>query len=196
MDETRGGTVLQFDELNRLFDQLAELKIRITSGGMSKSDAREMFEDALLDAYVEGFAFAAYYLGEDDLKTDPDKVWATLEKEYGGVGIRQKFDEYYESADIARLNDLIDSEYHRSMEKGGWDAADSAEQKTGRSVVKVWDATMDDKTRLSHEILNGTRVALHDYFVADDGDRGLYPGDFETAEQNANCRCVIHYEYG
>ena len=193
MDEQR--TVLGFDELNRMFAELDALKVRLTSGGLNKEDAREMFEDALLDAYVEGFAFAAYFLGEDDLATDPDKVWDTLEKTYGGVSIREKFDQHFDAGEMGELANLIDSEYHRSMEKGGWDAADSAEQKTGRSVVKVWDATLDDRTRPSHEILNGTRVGLRDYFVADDGDRGLYPGDFETAQQNANCRCVIHYEY-
>lgn len=188
MDEVRERTVLLFDELNIL-------KTRITIGGMSKADAKEMFEDALLDAYMEGFEAAAYFLGEDDLRTDPDKVSDTLEKRYDGVGILQKFEAYYDSGDSANLANLIDSEYHRSMEKGGWDAAESAESASGRRVVKVWDATLDDRTRLSHEILHGTRVGLHDYFMADSGDRGLYPGDFETAEQNANCRCVVFYEY-
>lgn len=188
MDEVRQRTVLLFDELNIL-------KTRIISGGMGSADAKEMFEDALLDAYMEGFEAAAYLLGEDDLRTDPDKVTDTLEKRYDGVGILQKFVDYFEAGDAERLANLIDSEYHRSMEKGGYDAAEAAESVRGRDVVKIWDATLDDRTRLSHEILDGTRVPLREYFVADDGDRGLYPGDFETAEQNANCRCVIHYEY-
>lgn len=188
MDEVRERTILLFDELN-------VLKTQITAGGMTRADAKEMFEDALLEAYLEGFEAAAYILGEDDLRTDPDKVWATLEKSYQGVNIRRKFEEHFDSGNMAELANLIDSEYHRSMEKGGWDAADAAQTATGRKVVKVWDATLDDRTRLSHEILNGTKVPLEEYFVADDGDRGLYPGDFETAEQNANCRCVIHYEY-
>ena len=188
MDETRERAVLLFDELNIM-------KTRIQVGGMSKADAKEMFEDALLDAYMEGFEAAAYILGEDDLRTDPDKVTDTLEKTYGGVGILQKFEDYFDSGDAAALANLIDSEYHRSYEKGGYDAATEARRVRGRGVVKVWDATLDDRTRLSHDILNGTKVGLDEYFVADDGDRGLYPGGFETAEQNANCRCVIHYEY-
>lgn len=193
MDER---TVLRFDELNRMFAELDALKVRLTSGGLSREDAREMFEDALLDAYVEGFSFAAYFLGEDDLATDSDKVWDTLEKKYQGVGIREKFDQHFDAGEMGELANLIDSEYHRSFEKGGYDAAAATRSKTGRSVLKVWDATLDDRTRTSHEILNGTKVGLDEYFVADDGDRGLYPGDFETAAQNANCRCDIHYEYG
>ena len=187
-------TVLGFDQLNRMFAELDTLKLRLSSGGLGKEYAREMFEDALLDAYVEGFAFAAYFLGED-LSTDPDKITETIEKRYNGVPIQEKFDQYYEAGDAARLADLVDSEYHRSYEKGGYDAASAARSKTGRNILKVWDATLDNRTRLSHEILNGTKVGLDEYFVADDGDQGLYPGDFATAEQNANCRCVIHYEY-
>lgn len=188
MDEVRKRTILLFDELNTL-------KTRLVLGGMPKSEAKEMFEDALLDAYMEGFEAAAYILGEDALRTDADKVTDTLGKTYNGVGILEKFDAYYDSDDPGRIADLVDSEYHRSYEKGGYDAATSASAKTGRKVLKVWDATLDDRTRISHEILNGTKVGLDEYFVADDGDMGLYPGGFETAEQNANCRCVIHYEY-
>jgi hypothetical protein len=189
MDEVRQRTILLFDELN-------VLKTRLTIGGMSKADAREMFEDALLDAYMEGFEAAAYLLGEDSLTTDPDKVTDTLEKEYDCVGILQKFEDYFDAGDSANLANLIDSEYHRSMEKGGFDAAEAAESVRGRDVVKVWDATLDDRTRYTHEVLNGTRVGLHEYFTSESGDRGLYPGGFTTAEENANCRCVIHYEYG
>lgn len=189
MDEVRERTQLLFDELNIM-------KTRITVGGMSKADAKEMFEDALLDAYMEGFEAAAYILGEDDLRTDPDKVTDTLEKAYGGVGILQKFEEYFDSGDAVRLADLIDSEYHRSMEKGRFDAAEAASSARGLGVVKVWDAILDDRTRFTHDELDGTRVGLDEYFVSSSGDRGLYPGDFETAEENANCRCMIHYEYG
>lgn len=188
MDEVRERTQLLFDELNIL-------KTRITVGGMSKADAKEMFEDALLDAYMEGFEAAAYLLGEDALTTDPDKVTDTLEKEYDGVGILQKFEEYFDSGDSAKLANLIDSEYHRSMEKGGFDAAEEASSVRGREVVKVWDAILDERTRLTHDELDGARVGLREYFVSSSGDRALYPGDFETAEENANCRCVIRYDY-
>lgn len=186
---------LRFDELNVLFGELEILKTRITAGGLSKAEAKEMFDDALLDAYMEGFAAAAYLLGEDDLPTDADRVTETLEKQYDGVSIGRKFDEHFDAGNAGELANLVDSEFHRSYEKGGYDAASAAQTASGRRVVKVWDATLDDRTRVSHEILNGTRVGLDEYFVADSGDRGLYPGGFETAEQNANCRCVIHYEY-
>lgn len=189
MDEVRQRAILLFDELN-------VLKTRLTIGGMSKADAKEMFEDALLDAYMEGFEAAAYLLGEDSLTTDPDKVTDTLEKEYKGVGILQKFEDYFDAGDSANLANLIDSEYHRSLEKGRFDAAEAAGKTRDRGVVKVWDAILDERTRLTHDELDGTRVGLEDYFVSSSGDRGLYPGDFETAEENANCRCMIHYEYG
>ena len=187
-DEVRERAVLLFDELNIL-------KTRFVSGGMTKADAKEMFEDALLEAYMEGYAAAAYILGEDDLRTDPDKVTETLEKEYNGVPIQKKFEDYWDNGEQGRLADLIDSEYHRSYEKGGYDAATEVTATTGRKVVKVWDATLDDRTRFSHDVLNASRVPLDEYFVSISGDRGKYPGDFETAEENANCRCVIHYEY-
>lgn len=187
-DEVRERAVLLFDELNIL-------KTRFASGGMTKEDAKEMFEDALLDAYMEGFAAAAYILGEDDLRSDPDKATDTLEKEYNGVPILTKFEEYLDTDQQGRLADLIDSEYHRSYEKGSFDAAEQTQTVTGRKVVKVWDATLDDRTRFSHDVLNASRVPLDEYFVSVSGDRGRYPGDFETAEENANCRCVIHYEY-
>jgi hypothetical protein len=65
-------------------------------------------------------------------------------------------------------------------------------------VKRVWDATMDARTRPDHRAMHGTAVEDMDApFVLPDGSRMMYPGDTSmgaSAEQTINCRCFERFE--
>lgn len=113
-----------------------------------------------------------------------------MNKYYDGESIWEKFESYYAAEDVESLTRLVESEFHRVNERGGYDAA----KKYGsKAVKKRWSAILDSKTRMTHGILDGTEVGLDERFFSISGDSALYPGDFLTAEENANCRCMIEY---
>jgi len=61
-------------------------------------------------------------------------------------------------------------------------------------IEREWDATMDKKTRDSHEYLDGQKVGFDDPYVTQDGVQILYPGDPDApAGEIINCRCNETY---
>ncbi|MGK0577484.1 phage head morphogenesis protein [Macrococcus capreoli] len=85
-------------------------------------------------------------------------------------------------------------EAKRAMELSGLDAAHEAND-AGADMEKVWNATLDFKTRDSHQALDGQRVGLDEAFHID-GCKGQAPGLFvgaNSARQNINCRCGVLY---
>lgn len=63
-------------------------------------------------------------------------------------------------------------------------------QVTGRRFGKKWNAMMDDDTRFTHYLLNGTVVEADGWFETVNG-RAQRPGGFGIPEEDCNCRCVI-----
>lgn len=64
-------------------------------------------------------------------------------------------------------------------------------------LVKVWSATMDDRTREDHQAMNGVSVREGELFTLLDGSQMEYPGDTShgaPAEQVINCRCYTSYQ--
>lgn len=65
------------------------------------------------------------------------------------------------------------------------------------SIVKVWDATLDSRTRPDHTAAHGQQVdGVKGVFVLADGSRLLYPGDTSlgaSAGQTINCRCYAEH---
>lgn len=52
---------------------------------------------------------------------------------------------------------------------------------------------MDKNVRENHMYIEGITVGIDDKFYALDGDEARYPGDFSSAANNANCRCVLKF---
>ena len=65
------------------------------------------------------------------------------------------------------------------------------------AVKRVWNATMDSRTRPDHAFFSGTEVeGMQTPFTLPDGSRMLYPGDGSlgaSAGQTVNCRCYDEY---
>lgn len=171
-----------------LWDEINDFVSQIVQFSKSAKEAESKFEDYLIDAYIEGFAGAQYMLGGEETP-DANALYSALNKTYDGESIFDKFRDYYVASDAESIKRLIESEFHRMNEQGGYDAAVLSDG----NVKKVWSAILDDKTRLTHDILDGTTVGIDEKFYSVSGDSALFPGDFETAEENCNCRCTAVY---
>ena len=74
---------------------------------------------------------------------------------------------------------------------GLFDGSKQYQEKTGKAVVKTWYTMRDPFVRETHDYLEGVAVGLNEYFVTFDKDRARFPGDFQFAQNNVNCRCWI-----
>lgn len=86
------------------------------------------------------------------------------------------------------------TEAKRAMEMSGLEAAHDAEH-AGAEMEKVWNATLDFRTRDSHQDLDGKSVGLDEAFHIN-GCVGQAPGLFvgaKSAGENINCRCALLY---
>lgn len=61
----------------------------------------------------------------------------------------------------------------------------------GAEIEKVWEATLDDRTRHAHRELDGQTVPVNEPFEAD-GYTIMFPGDPDAAPEMVwNCRCSM-----
>ena len=68
----------------------------------------------------------------------------------------------------------------------------------GINVRKRWVATLDSRTRVSHQHMDGVTVDVDEKFVTPLGSEMDYPGDFAGDVKQAdvwNCRCTLVYVY-
>ena len=63
-----------------------------------------------------------------------------------------------------------------------------AAERYGIGIKKRWVATLDDRTRHSHRLMDGVTIDLDDYFE----NKCKYPGDPQAPpDQVYNCRCTL-----
>jgi len=200
-EEVKQRYLLKLDEINLLS---ATLAVAAMEREGTEQAAKEAFFDTLLDMYVEGWAAAAYIMGEESGGVT-DATVAGLRssltgrrgeetrrevtgKEYDGESIGEKFSGYFREGDGERIKALVESEAHRCYSLGAFNAA----EENGRNVT--WRTLADDRVRETHVYLEGVTVRAGEYFYTFDGDRARFPGDFVLAQNNANCRCYIETE--
>lgn len=62
-------------------------------------------------------------------------------------------------------------------------------------VERVWNATLDSRTRDSHAEMDGQRVGMNEPFTTGDGYSIMYPGDPSApGSETINCRCAVTVE--
>jgi SPP1 gp7 family putative phage head morphogenesis protein len=81
---------------------------------------------------------------------------------------------------------VIRTEGNRNMNAG----AHVERMTSGVAKKKRWMATLDGRTRPSHQRLDGQTVGVDEYFTIN-GDKALYPGDFSDPANSINCRCTV-----
>lgn len=79
------------------------------------------------------------------------------------------------------------TEGHRITEEATFNCQMEA-KKRGCEIVKVWDSTLDKRTRHTHQELDGQTVEVDEPFVIN-GHKAMYPSGFGVASLDINCRC-------
>lgn len=190
--EAKRRYLLKFDEINRLGQVFADVAVGESATKKNVKAAVDEFYDILIDAYIEGFAFAAYLLGEDDVENgiDEEKMRKAVEYSYPDGSIESKFIAYFLSGDGEAIKRLLESEFHRVHQTGGFDYADSLPI----PPMKRWITMRDERVRDAHRYLEGVTVPYDAEFISYDGDSAQFPGGFKNPALNAGCRCVVVYE--
>lgn len=106
------------------------------------------------------------------------RTWAEIAQ----IIDRRKNINLYRAARIAR------TEGHRVQQTAAFDAMKKAKGK-GADVVKQWDATLDDRTRPDHALLDGQIREVDEPFEVS-GYQAMMPGQFGIASEDIHCRCV------
>ena len=190
-EELSARYLAKFDEISRLASEIAFESVSTDNGDAKNLErAQKEFEDILIDAYLEGFAFAAYMLGESSIEADTDEIAEAVYYTYQGEkdSVQAKFAAYYEDGDMESIKRLIESEFHRVHQTAGFQAAYKTD-----GAGKRWETMQDEKVRDTHSYIQGIEVPIQEDFVTFDGDRAKYPGGFSKAQNNANCRCALSY---
>ena len=96
-----------------------------------------------------------------------------------------------ERMDIGATNVLriAHTEMHRTRQQAKLDSMEEG-AKAGVVVKKMWVATVDDRTRDSHQELDGVTIGINEDFEGEEGS-GPAPGMMGSAEEDINCRCTM-----
>ena len=84
---------------------------------------------------------------------------------------------------------IAQTEMHRTRQQAKLDSMEEG-AKAGVVVKKMWVATIDDRTRDSHQELDGVTIDLDEDFEGEEGS-GPAPGMLGSAEEDINCRCTM-----
>lgn len=95
--------------------------------------------------------------------------------------------------DSVKARTVARTEGHRVRNLGKLDSAKRAEE-LGIDMVKVWDATLDMRTRPAHRKLDGKKVGVNENFVSKNGGVGPAPGSLNHPRDDINCRCIFRLE--
>ena len=190
---------LDFDELHIIADEIYESHVTANMSQRKKEKAvNEIFDD-LLDLMIY-----YYLLGSEDcikdlgyavvLPDDAQRMYDTVMAKIDGKNLKQRVREHVEQNSPGKFRTLVDSEAHRNYCASGDITADLVAQALGMKGTKTWMTMLDDKVRDTHEHLQSKKVPIGEEFFTFDGDHAPYPGGFETAENNVNCRCFLIYK--
>lgn len=100
-----------------------------------------------------------------------------------------------------RVGELTEANYKQALRIArteGNRVSSQAQQKSleqaktiGVNVKKKWLSTLDEKTRSSHQSLDGQVVDVEEHFISDSGAKALQPSMFQKASEDINCRCTV-----
>lgn len=88
---------------------------------------------------------------------------------------------------------IVRTETHRAQNQGSLDSFMEASKK-GVIIQKVWVATLDERTRASHRVMDGQIVEVNEEFIMPGDIKALAPGLSGSASGDINCRCIIRAE--
>ena len=92
------------------------------------------------------------------------------------------------------LNDtfrIARTETHRVQQQSRLDAFEHVSDQ-GVIMGKTWISSLDNRTRDTHQELDGQTVAMDEEFESPSGATAEAPGQFGVAEEDINCRCSFY----
>ncbi len=188
-EKIRNDLIAAFDELNVL---------TLASFYLSEEDdiqerIKQIIGDVLsmlIKAYLKGVEHAILML-RTDFEVDTDKMNQAIYRKIDGRDFTDRIEEYVLRGNFSAFQVLVETEYHRIYNNAIYDCFVDFSENGDFGVVKVWRTMGDDRVRETHAYLEGVAVDLEDEFYTLDGDHAPYPGGFQKAENNVNCRCHI-----
>lgn len=184
--------ILAFDELNAL----VETSFREAENEDVDERVKKIASDVqsiLINAYSAGVK-AASEMTDWEMDVDIMLMLDAVYKVIAGKDWEDRLIDHIMEHDIQAAITLVHSEYHRIWNAGVTDGAAQFAKATKTEVGKKWNTMLDDRVRDTHWFLEGVTIPLSEEFHTPDGDHGKYPGDFELAENNVNCRCWLTLE--
>ena len=154
-------------------------------------------EYILINGYVRGAKDTLEMLGRDTSEIDElsiiPELQTSLNKPIEGMDYTNRIILGFFEKSTKQMQNLVGNEYHRVYNDGAYDIVKKLEQYKNVSALKTWHTMNDDAVRDTHAYLEGESIDIDAYFYTWDGDKARYPGDFERAENNIGCRCVLTY---
>lgn len=124
-----------------------------------------------------------------DYEPTAEQIEDTVYKKIDGLTWKDRVEDwYYNDGTAYDILRIAETEAHRI----GNDTAYQAAKEVG-ATRKTWLTMLDDKVRDTHLYLESVSVGIDDDFYTYDNDHAPYPGGFEKAENNCNCRCEVEY---
>ena len=185
-------TLMPFDELNALRQSLVYGQYTDNDGKQryvdTYADLEDEFEDILIMSYILGSRAAGEMLGIEP-QMDASTLDKVINKKISGKTWRERLREQLDNGgtveDIMRI---AETESHRDTNEAIYEVAKGSGI---QNLYKTWETMEDDRVREAHEEIQGQTVPFEDVFVTWDGHEARFPGDFDTAELNVNCRCYL-----
>lgn len=146
--------------------------------------------DEVLDMLIDIYVFGVFETGEmlnTKTEVNTDEMYESVYRRIEGKNFEDRIREYVKEGTIGEIARVIDTDTHRVLNEGIYNAAKS----TNANVRKTWRTMEDMRVRDSHFYLENVSVGLDEYFYTYTGEKALYPGGFGTPEEDCNCRCVI-----
>lgn len=191
MDKNRFNAI--FDEINPMLTA-SQLKALQETDGLDmqvKLEKRaEMIQEDVMSylilAYEAGVQETAKDLGVS-ADVDPDLLETALFLTIEGKTVFDRIWEDVVGGNAEQLQVLVETETHRMFETGSYDTA----ERVGEDAVGTWTTMRDEKVRDTHVYLEGQQIHPGERFYTYDDDSARFPGDFDKAENNVNCRCAV-----
>jgi len=173
---------LPIDELNNL---KAYLDLTFEKGEITLSEVLDDVLDVLVLGWASGLEYASSVLGGTYL--DYSDLQKALDLKIEDKTYKDRVREHFENLDVDGIIRVADTESHRLYNEAVFESAKAS----GKNVYKTWETMMDDRVRETHSYIEGVSVPIDERFYTSDGDSARYPGDFELAQNNVNCRCYL-----
>ena len=186
-----------FDELNLLG---ANFVSEYLSGTKTNSQIAMDVKNLFIYAYNQGIRSTFEDLDEVDMAMYDDYVTSLNEKankevykRFDGKDFDSKIKGYLQDGNADGIQKVIETNYHRLFNAGGYDSAKKYSSDNSKTIKKQWNTMEDDKVRDTHDYLDKMTTGIDDEFYTFNGNHSLYPGMFGVPEEDINCRCFLTY---